>query len=312
MTPKILTIGAAYMDMVMRMPYYPTTASPLYVEDGGISYIPDGRGANCAIGLSKLGARSVLLCRLGGDINGQRLHALFSETGVDTSAIVADPHTPTGQCIVMSDGTADTRTIFYPGANANLTRDNLDAAFATNPDAVCLQMDIPEDTLFAAIARAGERHIPVILDSAPGKKNFAWNRLPELEIFSPNESETEELTGIRPTGSDTCLKAVLEMQKIVKARYYVLKLGDRGAFYFDGRHFNMAASYIVRAVDTAAAGDAFMAGLTYQYLATRGDINKACKFANTVAAITIMRAGTAASMPTMQEVTNFITRNGER
>ncbi len=312
MTPKILTIGAATMDMVLRMPHYPTTSTPLVVEDGGISYIPDGRGANCAIGLAKLGARSVFLCRLGGDINGQRLHALYSECGVDTSAIVADPHTPTGQTIIMSDGTSDTRTISYPGANANLTRDNLDAAFVTNPDAVCMQMDLPEDTLLAACAYARERHIPIFLDAAPGKKNFPWNRLPELEIFSPNEVETEQLTGIRPTGSDTCLKAMLELAKIIKARYYVFKLADRGAFYFDGKRFNMAASYIVRAVDTAAAGDAFMAGLTYEYLASRGDIVKACKFANTVAAITIMRPGTAAAMPTMQEVTAFIARNGER
>ncbi len=312
MTPKILTIGAAYMDMVMRMPHYPTTAQPLYVEDGGISYLPDGRGANCATGLAKLGARSVLLCRLGGDINGQRLHALYSESGIDTSAIVADPHTPTGQCVVMSDGTADTRTVVYPGANANLTRDNLDAAFALNPDAVCLQMDIPEDTLIAAAARANERHIPIFLDAAPLKHNFPFNRLPELEVFSPNEAETELLTGIRPTGSDTCLKATLEMQKLVKARYYVIKMADRGSFYFDGRHFNMAASYIVRAVDTAAAGDAFMAGLVYQYMSTRGDISASCKFGNTVAAITIMRAGTTAAMPTMQEVETFISRNGPR
>ncbi len=312
MTPKILTIGAAYMDMVMRMPYYPNQVQPLYVEDGGISYLPDGRGANCALGLAKLGARSVFLCRLGGDINGQRLHALYSESGIDTSAIVADTHAPTGQCVVMSDGTADTRTILYPGANANLTRDNLDAAFEMNPDAVCLQMDLPEDTLLAAAHRATERHIPIFLDAAPLKKNFPWNRLPELEVFSPNEAETELLTGIRPTGSDTCLKATLEMQKIIKARYYVIKMADRGSFYFDGRHFNMAASYIVRAVDTAAAGDAFMAGLVYQYMNTRGDISAACKFGNTVAAITIMRPGTAAAMPTMAEVENFIARNGTR
>ncbi len=312
MTPKILTIGSAYMDMVMRMPHYPTTSQPLCVEDGGISYLPDGRGANCAMGLAKLGTRSILLCRLGGDINGQRLHALYNEGGVDTSVIVADPHTPTGQCVVMSDGTADTRTILYPGANANLTRDNLDAAFDLNPDAVCLQMDIPEDTLLAAAIRATERHIPIFLDAAPLKKSFPWNRLPEVEVFSPNEAETELLTGIRPTGSDTCLKATLEMQKIVKARYYIIKMGDRGSFYFDGRHFNMAASYVVRAVDTAAAGDAFMAGLVYQYLHTRGDICASCKFGNTVAAITIMRAGTVTAMPTMAEVENFIARNGPR
>ncbi len=312
MTPKILTVGSAYMDMVMRMPHYPTTAQPLYVEDGGISYLPDGRGANCALALAKLGARSTLLCRLGGDINGQRLHALYSENGVDTSAIVADSHTPTGQCVVMSDGTADTRTICYPGANANLTRDNLDAAFAQNPDAVCLQMDLPEDTLLAAAARATERHIPIFLDAAPISRAFPWNRLPELEVFSPNEIETEMLTGVRPTGSDTCLKATLELQKIVKARYYVIKMGDRGSFYFDGRHFNMAASYIVRAVDTAAAGDAFMAGLAYQYMVSRGDISSACKFGNTVAAITIMRPGTVTALPTMSEVENFIARNGTR
>ncbi len=312
MTPKILTVGAAYMDMVMRMPHFPGAGETLCVEDGGAAYLPDGRGGNCAVALAKLGARAVLCCRVGEDIHGQRLHAMYREFGIDTSSIVADPRTPTGLSLVMSDDGKLPRTVTYPGANANLTRDNLTAAFATAPDAVCLQMDLPEETLLDAARRAAERHIPIFLDAAPGNKDFPYNRLPEVEVFSPNEQETELLTGIRPSGSDNCLKAMLELAKIVKARYYVTKMADRGAFIFDGIHFNLISSYIVKVVDGAGAGDAFAAGLALEYMRTRGDITAACKFGNTVGAITVMRPGTVTALPTAQEVQNFIARNGTR
>jgi ribokinase len=300
------------MDMVMRMPHFPAAGETVSVEDGGASYLPDGRGGNCAVALAKLGARSVFCCRVGEDIHGQRLHALYGEAGIDTSPIVADPRTPTGLNVIMTDDGKVPRNVIYPGANANLTRDNLTPAFATNPDACLLQLDLPEETVLDAARRAAERHIPIFLDAAPGKRDFPFSRLPELEVFSPNEQETELYTGIRPGGSDTCLKAMLELVKVVKAHYYIIKMADRGAFLFDGRHFNLISTYIVKMVDGAGAGDAFMAGLALEYMRTRGDISAACKFANTVGAITVMRAGTVSSFPTDAEVQSFIARNGTR
>lgn len=312
MTPKILTVGAAYMDMLMRLPRHPVRGEALLAEGGGTTLLPDGRGANCAAALAKLGARAVLCCRLGEDIHGQRLHATYQQMGIDTTPMIADGRTPTGLSVVMVDDTGDTRTVIYPGANLNLTPDNLRAAFDTAPDAVCLQMDLPEETVLAAAHLAEERHLPIFLDATPARAEFPLSELPELEVFCLNEQETQVYTGIRPSGSDSCLKAALELAKLVKARFYVIKLSDRGAFLFDGRHFNVVGSYTVKVMDTAGVGDAFLAGMTLEYMRTRGDMTAACKYGNTAGAITVMRPGTFTAFPTGEEIAAFIARNGVR
>ena len=312
MTPKILTIGTAYTNMLVRFPTLPKEGETLLVEDGGISYLPEGSGVGCAVALAKLGAKSILSCRLGQDIHGHRLHSTLGEKGVDTSAIVVDPRLPTGVSVLLSEDTGNPRSILYPGANSTMSQNDLALAFSQNPDALLIQMDVPDAVVIQGVRKANERHIPVFLDGKGAKRDFPFTLLPEVEVFSPNETETELFTGIRPTGSESCLRAVLELVKLVKARYYVIKVGEKGAFISDGRHFNLISPYTLKPVDMAGVGDAFMAALTFEYLQTRGNLTAACKMANTASAITILRPGTMDAFPTKEEVEAFIARNGER
>ena len=309
MNPKILTVGTAYMDVLFRMPALPAPGETVTVEDGGAVYLADGEGVNCAVALAKLGAKSILSCRLGQDIHGQRLHALLSEAGVDTSPIIADPRAPTGLRLLLSDTAGQARAVLYPAANRNLTRDNLDTAFATLPDALCLSLDLTEEVTLEAAARGAEKHIPMFLRFSRAPLDFPFGELPKMDLVCLGEKEIEAMTGIRPNGSDASLKALLALSKTVSSRYYVVNMGERGTFLFDGRHFSMVSPIAVKALDTAAASEAFFAGLSFEYLRTRGNITAACKLAGAVSAITVARPGTVSSLPTLDEVEQFITRN---
>ena len=143
MDPKILTVGPAYMDILFRAPGIPAPGETVTVNDLSAVWLADGQGVNCAVALARLGAKSALSCRLGQDVEGQRLYALLSEAGVDTSPIIADARSATGLRLLLADGGA-VRTVCYPAANSNLTRDNLDAAFATQPEALCLHLDLAD------------------------------------------------------------------------------------------------------------------------------------------------------------------------
>ena len=55
-------------------------------------------------------------------------------------------------------------------------------------------------------------------------------------------------------------------------------------------------------VDTTAAGDAFTAALTLEYLRNGGDIKAAIKYGNAAGAITVTRKGASSSIPTAEEV----------
>ena len=129
-----------------------------------------------------------------------------------------------------------------------------------------------------------------------------------VEVFSPNESETETYTGILPQGTDSALRAALALYKRVKAKYIVIKQGERGAFVYDGKHFFVIPSIRVgKAIDTTAAGDAFTSALTVEYLRS-GNIRNAVKFGVAAGAIAVTRKGAAASSPTEDEVQALIIR----
>lgn len=97
------------------------------------------------------------------------------------------------------------------------------------------------------------------------------NKLAKVDIFSPNEIETALITGIRPDTLDDCLRASMAICSQTDVRYVVLKLGARGCYVYDGKYCDLIAPFVVQAVDTTAAGDAFTAALATEFLRT-GDI----------------------------------------
>jgi ribokinase len=176
-------------------------------------------------------------------------------------------------------------------------------AFDCNPDALYLGFEIPFPIAVAAAKVASAKGIPIFVDAAPANKEYELENLPPLEIFSPNESETFEFTGIKPVGIEASLRACLALSRRVKAKYIVIKQGSRGAFLFDGkRHYTFPAMRADKVVDTTAAGDAFTAALTMEYMRNGGDIKAAINYGNAAGAITVSRLGASSSIPTAEEV----------
>lgn len=298
---KILVVGSANMDLSMNMYKVPEAGETL-IDDGGVAYIPGGKGANAAIALNKMGADCYFCAKVGADLHGQKLYQYYKEIGINTSYIKVDRENPTGLAVVMKESDGNNRIVVYPGANANLSPENINEAFDSNPDALYLGFEIPFSVALTAAKIASAKGIPIFIDSAPASKDHPLESLPPLEIFSPNETETETYTGILPQGADSALRAALALYKRVKAKYIVIKQGDRGAFVYDGKHFFVVPSVrIGKAIDTTAAGDAFTAALTVEYLRT-GNIKNSVKYGVAAGAITVTRKGASSSVPTEREV----------
>ena len=304
---KILVIGSANMDLSMNMYKVPAAGETL-IDDGGVGYVPGGKGANAAVALKKLGADCYFCAKVGADLHGQKLYQYYKEQGINTSYIKVDRENQTGLAVVMKESDGNNRIIVYPGANATLSLDNINEAFDCQPDALYLGFEIPFQTALHAARVAASRGIPIFVDAAPASKDYPLESLPMLEVFSPNETETETYTGILPQGTDSALRAALALYKRVKAKYIVIKQGDRGAFAYDGKHFFVIPSIrLGKAVDTTAAGDAFTAALTVEYLNT-GNIRTAVKYGVAAGAIAVTRRGASSSIPTEDEVRAVIVR----
>ena len=302
---KILLVGSANMDLSMNIFRFPERGETV-IDDGGIAYTPGGKGANSAVAFAKLGGDCVFCTKLGADPHGQKLFNYYKECGVNTSAIKVDKENPTGFAAVMKEADGSNRIIVYPGANRTLTNDDILAAFACNPDALYIGFEIPFATAVVAAKIASAKGIPVFVDAAPASREYPLETLPFVEVFSPNETETFEYTEIMPQGTESCLKAAYTLYNKIKCKYIVIKLGSRGAFIYDGKHFDLVPAYRTeKVVDTTAAGDTFTAGMTLEYLRS-GSITRAVKYGAAAAAIAVTRPGASTSVPSAEEVDAFL------
>lgn len=309
---RILVIGSSNMDLSMNMYKIPAPGETL-IDDGGVAYTPGGKGLNAAIAFTRLGADCVFSTKLGADSHGQKLYGYLKESGLNTEYIRVDRENPTGFSAVLKESSAENRIIYYPGANLTLSRENLMEAFSCQPDAVYINFEVSFDTASLAARIASSRGIPIFVDAAPANKNYSLESLPQLEVFSPNETETQEYTGIMPAGADSSLRAALALWKRVKCKYLVIKQGARGAFVYDGKHYIMIPAYRPdKLVDTTAAGDAFTAAFTLEYLESGGDAVLAAKYGAAAGAVTVSKFGAASSVPTANEIIDFIKRRPEQ
>ncbi len=308
---KMLVIGSANMDLSLNM-YKLPEAGQTVTDDGGVAYTPGGKGANAAVAFKRLGDDVVFCAKLGADIHGQKLYAYYKDNGINTAYIKADHSFPTGFAAVIKEASGQNRIVYYPGANVHITNDAVREAFTSRPDAVYLGFESSFDTALTAARIAAADGVPIFLDAAPASKAYPLEALPRLEIFSPNETETLEYTGVMPAGAESSLRAALELHKRVKCKYIVIKQGERGAFIYDGKHYHMIPPYRPdKVVDTTAAGDIFGAALLHEYLRT-GDIISAANYAAAAGAIAVSRAGASESAPTDEDVRKFMARHTMR
>ncbi len=308
MKKRILVVSSANMGFVMNVSRIPE-AGEMIMEEGGYSLIPVGKGSNSAIAVERLGGDCVFCAKLGRDANGEALRKFYEAEGINLSAFRSTDEAPTGFASIMVEPNGCNRINVFSGANKYLNADDAEEALLCYPDALFMNFEIPNEAIITAAYFAAKKGIPIIIDAAPAKPEFPFNKLPPLEIFSPNESETEIYTGINPSNADNALRAAVALQKMVKSHYYVIKLGDKGALVYDGKYYSIASSYEVKAVDTTAAGDSFTAALTLEYLRS-GNIMRSLRYANAVGAYVVSRTGASTSIPNEKQLSDFMKAYG--
>ena len=293
------------------MPFVPEQGQTI-MSDDTYAFVPGGKGANTAVAAARLGGDVVFCTRVGNDSYGEQLYEKYKAEGIDTRFLVMDKTARTGLAVIMVEKTGNNRIVVYPGANINLNDNDAEAAFTAYPDALIMQLEIDKETVIAASRYAREKGTKVFLDAGPVSTDFPLEQLGELEVLSPNETETRILTGITPNSSANCLRACVALMSRVPCKYVVLKLGDRGCYVYDGTHCHHIAPIDVGTpVDTTAAGDAFTAALAVRYMSNGANIIDACEFANAVGGYVVTKAGAFPSLPTTKELRDFLENSEE-
>lgn len=292
----VVIFGSINMDLVVHTPRWPAAGET--VTGQAFYTVPGGKGANQAVAAARLGAVTRLVGRVGGDAFGAQLRAHLQAAGVDVAGVISDADQPSGVALIAVDAAAQNRIIVVPGANgavggADLAR--LDTAL-TGARVLLLQLEVPLAAVLGAARAAAAAGVPVVLDPAPVPDRLPRELLAYTTILTPNEPEAAALVGFPLDGEAAIVRAgrALVAQG---ARQVIITLGDRGAYWTDGRAEAFRPGIPVAAVDTVGAGDAFNGALAVAQAEGR-PLNIAITWGLAAGALAVTQPGAQAALPT--------------
>lgn len=304
--PRILVVGTSGIELMANVSGIPAL-SHTQIETEGYEYLPGGLGAISAHAINLLGAESVLCSKLGNDTHGAKLSTIFEMNGINTRFITTDKNKRTPLDIIINEEDRGTRTISYKGAGAAIKDTEIEDALTCYPDAVLLHFDIPKSAVMYTARTISEYDNPpiTVVDATMYIEDFDFEKLGKLDIFVCNEEQAFEYTGIKTNTLDNCLKICLALSGEIQAKYFILKLGSRGVYLYDGTYYKLISEYNVEVEDNSGASDVFTAALCVEYLRSY-NINRACEFASIASAYTRTKKGYFYSVPSEEELREFI------
>ena len=306
MAGKIVILGVFVADTTFRAERAPRMGETLLGNSFALG--PGGKGSNQAVAAARLGAEVTFMSKLGRDPFAEMAFKTWADAGVTPRVTQSDESYTGAAYIFVEEATGDNAIIICPGVASTIAAADIEAnADLIGAAAVFMtQLEQPMEAAVRALEIARAAGVRTILNPAPA------NSLPEgmlalCDYVTPNETETEALTGVAVTSVDDARRASeVFLSKGVGAA--VITLGERGALFH-----NAQSSELVPAVDagpvveTTGAGDAFNGG--FATALARGDSPiDAVRFGCATAGISVTRPGTAPSMPSLAEVEELMAR----
>lgn len=283
----ITVIGSINMDIVVETTVFPKQGETVFGQ--GFHTVPGGKGANQAVAVARLGSNVHMVGALGQDAFGNELRTILQQEKIDDT-FVRTTETATGIAnITLFDN--DNRIIVVPGANADVSRESIDAArtLIAKSDLVVMQLEIPQNTVEYALSVCEELNTRVLLNPAPAE-NFKAEWMERVAYFTPNETECADIFGVD-------VESALERFP----NQLIVTLGSDGARYYDGTQHVFVKGFKTKAVDTTGAGDTFNGALAHA-LTTNQSLSEAVEFANVAASLSVEKFGAQGGMPQQEAV----------
>lgn len=302
MAKKLLVVGSLNMDLIAQASRLPRPGET--VLGGAFQTAPGGKGANQAIAAARLsaGVEVHLVGRVGDDAYGAALLDNLRRNGLSTRWVTRDPEASTGVALVTVDGSGQNTIVVCPGANARLEEADVTEALSAQggAGALLIQLEIPLPTVAASIRKAHRLGVPVILNPAPAQP-LPLDLLSAVDFLVPNESEAELLSGVPidgdPRRAERAARVLLERG----VSTVLVTLGAQGALLVNNERVRLFPAHRVKAVDTTAAGDAFLGGFAVRLL-EGNDLDEAIDWGCRAGALAASRLGAQPSLPLLDEV----------
>ncbi len=296
MSNRCWVIGSAILDTVYSVPHLPLPGESVLATQ--VQQFLGGKGVNQAIAAARSGVQTELIAALGEDAAAEQFTQLFMSEPNLNSRICGNTEHPTGQASITIDPTGRNQITVFPGANMHLPATEIEKCDLKPSDYILCQNEVPDDCLIAA-SRAGN----LIYNPAPYRP-FPTEVLIGCFAITPNETEAAALTGIIPDTDKNLLLCANHLLQLGVLNV-IITLGDRGAFFTNGKEQHFFAAKSVEAVDTTAAGDVFN-GAFIARLTIGDSILQAVQYAVAAATISVTRHGAVPSIPHRKEIEQFL------
>jgi ribokinase len=290
----VVGCGYACIDYLGTVPHLPELNTKL--DLGSLTIQGGGPVATALVTLSRLGARTLFLGKLGDDAFGRQIIEGLQAEHVASEIRVSTGHTsPFAFIIVTPDGK---RTVLWTrGTGPYLSPEEVEPeAIKSGRFLILDDIEIPAGIAAARIAR--EAGIPVVLDAGTPRAGI------EKLITLTDEIVMAEKFPFRLTGERDFRQSLRSVLKMGPKRATVT-LGERGCLHLDAQKWIEQPAFPVTAVDTTGAGDAFHGGYVYG-LVQGWEIDRTLRFASAVAAMQTLKVGGRTAIPTLAEVSAFL------
>lgn len=286
---------------------------------------PGGAPANFLAALSKFGAKTALLGKVGNDTFGKLLAGTLDQAGISTQGLVMAEDVFTTLAFVTLDETGNREFAFArkPGADTKLSFEELDLSLIDETSVfhfgtLSLTDEPARDATYKAVAYAKEKgklitydpnlRKPLWANLEDAKVQLLWG-LGQADVVKISDEEVEFLFGL---GVEEGAKHILDHYGV---QLVFVTCGADGCFFMNGRAFGHVPSLQgISVKDTTGAGDIFGGSAVWKLLQlgkmpgdlTESELRDVVSFACTAAGLSTTRPGGISSVPAYSEVTSYL------
>lgn len=312
---NVIVVGSFVQDLTFNCAEFPKPGETVL---GQFITGPGGKGSNQAVAAARAGGKVGYIGAVGEDAFGAGARVFQEAEGIRwLAAEKADR--PTGAAAILVNNRGQNEIVVALDANEALVPADIEAhADALRGAAVVVtQLEANLAAEARALQLAREGGATTILNPAPMRADFDPALLENVKILIPNETEFCALIHLLPQtkatadlGFDEANLASLSEDLLHKLcrefglETVIVTLGSRGCLVSRPDTYTLIpATPGIKAVDTTGAGDAFV-GAFAAALAEFGpeEIERAARFANAGAGLSVTKPGTAPAMPMRAEI----------
>jgi ribokinase len=307
MKDKILAIGSSNIDLILRIPRFHHPGETIKGEN--LVTVFGGKGANQAIASKRLGGKVTFMTKLGNDSYGKSYHRYLIKMGLQQKYLLKDKMLPTGIALIELVPKGENRIIVSSGANGSLSLKDLKRLTPLWKEikVFVTQFEIPIETVKMGLKMAKKHGAITLLNPSPPIQ-LPSNILSLVDFIVPNEWEAQSLTGIKWKGDQEIRKMAKRLLDM-GVKNVVITLGPKGLFFKNSSQEFWMEAFKVKAVDTTAAGDAFLGALASGFSENK-PLREVLESANGAGALATMKLGAQPSLPLRKDLEAFLSKMG--